>query len=51
LIIARIGFSRLRALSSAAKRTALIFASDHQSVEEEECSDAVLDITKDGGDI
>jgi hypothetical protein len=50
LIIARIGFSRLRSPSKAAKRTAAVLASNHQ-VEEEERIDFVLDITKGGDDI
>jgi hypothetical protein len=50
LIIARIGFSRLRAPSKAAKRTAAILASNYQ-VDEEEYIQPVLDITKSGGDI
>jgi hypothetical protein len=52
LIIARIGLSRLRAPSSAAKRTALVFASDHRAVEGEEPDDSVvLDITEGANDI
>jgi hypothetical protein len=51
MILARVGFSRLRAPSSAAKRTALAFASDHRAVEEEEGIESVLDITKGGGDM
>jgi hypothetical protein len=48
LIIARIGFSRLRAPSSTAKRTALAFASDSQAMEEEEPIDSAIDLTKGG---
>jgi hypothetical protein len=51
LIIARIGFSRLKAPSSAAKHTAIVFASDHRAIEEEEHISFVLDITKDGEDV
>jgi hypothetical protein len=51
MIIARIGFSRLRAPTSATKRTAIVFASDDRDIEEEDHIDVVLDITKGGGDI
>jgi hypothetical protein len=50
LIIARIGFSRLRSPSKAAKCTAAVLASNYQ-LEEEERIDSVLDITKGGNDI
>jgi hypothetical protein len=50
LIVARIGFSRLRSPSKAAKRTAAVLASNHQ-VDEEERIDFVLNITKGGNDI
>jgi hypothetical protein len=50
LIIARIGFSRVRTPSSAVKRTALVFASNHHAGEDEELPiSSVLDITEGGG--
>jgi hypothetical protein len=53
LIIRRItGFSRLRASTSAAKRTALVFASDyHRAVEVRETISSMLDRTKGSDDI
>jgi hypothetical protein len=51
LIIARIGFSRLRSPSSAAKFAARFLASDERVVEEEDRANLVIDITENGDDI
>jgi hypothetical protein len=51
LIIARVGFSRMQAPSSAARVTALVFASEHQGMAAEEPSSSRLQIIKSGDDI
>jgi hypothetical protein len=54
LIITRVGFSRLRAPSKAAKLTAAVFASNHQPEEKEDYISSetglVSDVARDGGD-